>query len=59
MAYRVVEYELWNFSKPDEHVLYSLADLDDRYVQSQSSQDRSELTLEALAKHLRTNLRAI
>ncbi|KAG9941433.1 hypothetical protein KCU85_g9589, partial [Aureobasidium melanogenum] len=27
---KVVEYEFWSISKPDEHVLYSLADLDDR-----------------------------
>ncbi|KAK6006186.1 hypothetical protein QM012_006596 [Aureobasidium pullulans] len=29
-AYPDEEYEMWNISKPEEHVLYSLADLDDR-----------------------------
>jgi hypothetical protein len=34
LAYEAVEYELWSATKPDEHVLYSLADVDDRYVES-------------------------
>jgi hypothetical protein len=34
LAYEAVEYELWSATKPDEHVLYSLADVDDRYVKN-------------------------
>jgi hypothetical protein len=34
LSYEAIEYELWGATKPDEHVLYSLADVDDRYVES-------------------------
>lgn len=34
LSYEVVEYKSWSATKPDEHVLYSLADIDDRYVET-------------------------
>jgi hypothetical protein len=37
LSYEAIEYELWSATKPDEHVLYSLADVDDRYVENHPS----------------------
>jgi hypothetical protein len=37
LANEAVEYELWSATKPDEHVLYSLADVDDRCVNTSTS----------------------
>lgn len=29
LSYQVIEYKSWSMTKPDEHILYSLADIDD------------------------------
>jgi len=50
----VVEYALWSIIKPTERVLYSLADVDDRYVRHGWVRHFSNPESEALAKTLET-----
>lgn len=51
-SHAVAEYALWSIIKPNERVLYSLADVDDRWVDRDWAIYCSDLEFKVLAKTL-------